>query len=33
MWLTENYAVASNEPLKESDLEAVIRKRQDEEDY
>ncbi|POB13972.1 DNA gyrase inhibitor YacG [Halobacteriovorax sp. DA5] len=33
MWLTENYTVASNEPLSESDLEAVIRKRQDEEDY
>ncbi|EPZ49425.1 hypothetical protein M902_0463 [Bacteriovorax sp. BAL6_X] len=33
MWLTENYTVASQEPLSESDLEAVIKKRQDEEDY
>ncbi|MEH0862041.1 MULTISPECIES: DNA gyrase inhibitor YacG [Halobacteriovorax] len=33
MWLTENYTVASHEPLSDSDLEAVIKKRQDEEDY
>ena len=34
MWLTENYALASNEPLSESDVETVIRKSQDdEEDY
>ncbi|MFG1493664.1 DNA gyrase inhibitor YacG [Halobacteriovorax sp. GFR7] len=33
MWLTENYTVASQEPLSDSDLEAVIKKRQDEEDY
>lgn len=33
MWLTGNYTVASQEPLSESDLEAVIKKRQDEEDY
>lgn len=33
MWLTGNYTVASQEPLSESDLEVVIKKRQDEEDY
>lgn len=33
MWLTENYTVASAEPLSESDIETIIKKGQDEEDY
>lgn len=33
MWLTENYTVASTEPLSESDIETIIKKGQDEEDY
>lgn len=33
MWLTENYTVSSTEPLSESDIETIIKKGQDEEDY